>query len=490
MSIEEDLMMAPKSCRRACPAAARRGIPLRAAWLLFVVVLLAATGCQGAAPTPPAQPPTAAPTSTPLPANTPLPPTGTPAPTDTPVPPTPTTEPPTATSAPTATPAPTETPAPSETPAPTATTAPSPTPDKPQATVKGTAINVRGGPGTDFPVIGQGQGGQSYEIVGRNDGSTWLDLCCFDGKVGWVSVDLVDTTADLAAIAVPQDLPVAAPAPAPTAAPTAKPVVSTGGAAPKGVLLYSIANFDANRWELWQYTFATGEAKYVNEWRTEVAFAPDYSQVAYFSWGPGTNNKPGIYAANADLSGERMIFEGAPAYPSYSPDKGRLAVQGGDKFYVMNADGSGIHAVDIGEYPAWSPIDNWIAHRGCYGADCGLWLTNADNNDRKRLTTGGGDGQPAWSPNGQTLAYISKDDGNFEIYRIERDGSNKTRLTDDPHSDGLPVWSPDGAWIAFRSDRSGKWAIYVMRPDGSDVRKLVDADVIPAWFFEKMAWRP
>jgi Tol biopolymer transport system component len=54
----------------------------------------------------------------------------------------------------------------------------------------------------------------------------------------------------------------------------------------------------------------------------------------------------------------------------------------------------------------------------------------------------------------------------------------------------LPVWSPRGEWIAFRSDRSGQWAIYVMRPHGSGLRKLVDADVLPLWFFEKMAWRP
>jgi TolB protein len=87
------------------------------------------------------------------------------------------------------------------------------------------------------------------------------------------------------------------------------------------------------------------------------------------------------------------------------------------------------------------------------------------------------------------LAYISKEDGNFEIYAINADGSNKVRLTTNPSSDGLPVWSPDGKWIAFRSDRGGAWAIYVMRADGSDVRKVVDAKVLPLWFFEKMDWR-
>jgi len=158
--------------------------------------------------------------------------------------------------------------------------------------------------------------------------------------------------------------------------------------------------------------------------------------------------------------------------------------------YILNSDGSGLRELAVGEYPAWSPVDDWIAHRGCYGADCGLWITHADSGERRRLTTGGGDGQPAWSPNGQQIAYISKEDGNFELYRINRDTSGKMRLTNDAHSDGLPVWSPDGKTIAFRSDRSGAWAIYVMAADGSNVRKIIDADVLPLWFFEKMAWRP
>ena len=100
--------------------------------------------------------------------------------------------------------------------------------------------------------------------------------------------------------------------------------------------------------------------------------------------------------------------------------------------YVLNSDGSGLRELAVGEYPAWSPVIYWIAHRGCYGADCGLWITHADSGERRRLTTGGGDGQPAWSPNGKQLAYISKDDGNFEIYRVNRDGSGKVRLTNPP----------------------------------------------------------
>ena len=62
--------------------------------------------------------------------------------------------------------------------------------------------------------------------------------------------------------------------------------------------------------------------------------------------------------ANADLSGERLVFEGGPALPIILGRWRAYFRQGNDKFYVMNSDGSGIHAVDLGEYPAWSPIDN------------------------------------------------------------------------------------------------------------------------------------
>jgi hypothetical protein len=293
--------------------------------------------------------------------------------------------------------------------------------------------------------------------------------------------------------------PTITPTPAPATA-TAATVPSTATPAgptpapkpsgnPAGALLYSVANMEQNRWEMWQYSFNTGENKFMKEWRTEVAFSPDYRQVAYYGWPAAFSGKPGIYVANPDLSGERLVILGG-AYPSFSPDGARLAAQGGG-IYVLNADGSGLRRlVEEGEYPAWSPKDNWIAHRACFGGSCGVWLTFADSGERKRVTSGGSDGQPAWSPDGKQLAYISKEDGNFEVYRINHDGSGALRLTNEGHSDGLPVWSPDGKWIAFRSDRSGTWAIYVIRPDGSDLRKIVDAPVLPVWFFEKMAWRP
>ena len=435
---------------------------------LFVTALLGA--CDNtAAPAPPQEvvveaasatpvPPTDAPTSPPPtatqepPTATLVPPTETPEPpTATPVPPTATPVPPTATlESPTATPVP-----------PTST--PEPGPAAPQAVPNGN-MNMRGGPGTNYPVVGSATGGTSYEITGKNEDGSWYEICCTGEDKGWLSAGLVAVEGDTDAIALAEDIPEPppTPTPAPTTAASATTPPSSGGGSgsPRGVLLYSVANMDAQKWELHEYNFASGEHRWLFDWRTEIDFSPNYSQIAYFAW-PGAvgRDQYGIWVMNADYSGERLIIRGGE-YPSWSPDSGRFTAGDGRTVYILNADGSGLRPLTDGEYPAWSPTNNWIAHRACVGGACGLYLTNADTGEQRRLTTGGSDGQPAWSPNGQQIAYISQDDGNFEIYRINVDSSNKVRLTNSPTSDGLPVWSPDGGWIAFRSDREGSWAIY------------------------------
>lgn len=475
-------------------------------WSLLIILALAAlllAGCPGndtpaatavaVVPTQPeqvqapAEPTPAPPTNTPAPpTSTPEPPTATPEPpTATPKPPTPTPKPPTPTPVP-----PTATPA---TPTPTSV----PEPEAPQAVASRT-MNVRAGPGTDFSVVASAATGDSFDITGKNADGSWYEVCCFAGdEKGWLSASLVTVEGDAAAIElaenIPEPPPTPTPAPTPTPGPTsAAPPASappSSGCAPRGVLIYSVANMDAGRWELWEVNLASGASRKLFDWRTEVDFSPSYSQIAFFAW-PPAGIEPGVWIMNANYTGERLVIPAGAAYPSFSSDASRLVLTGDEELYVINSDGGGLRFLTEGEYGDWSPISNWIAHRACHGGACGLWETNADSGEQRRLTTGGSDGQPAWSPNGQQIAYISQDDGNFEIYRINADGSNKVRLTNNPSSDGLPVWSPDGQWIAFRSDRGGGWAIYAMRADGSDVRKIVDAPVLPVWFYEKMGWRP
>ena len=70
-----------------------------------------------------------------------------------------------------------------------------------------------------------------------------------------------------------------------------------------------------------------------------------------------------------------------------------------------------------------------------------------------------------FSGNSSMIVFESDRDGNTEIYVMNTDGSNETRLTHNDAQDISPSWSPDGSKIAFSSDRDGNAEIYVMMAD-------------------------
>ena len=81
------------------------------------------------------------------------------------------------------------------------------------------------------------------------------------------------------------------------------------------------------------------------------------------------------------------------------------------------------------------------------------------------------------------LAFATDGDRNFEIYVMDADGSNKTRLTNDPSTDTRPDWAPAGDKIVFQSSRAGG-EIFVMDADGSNLRNLTNtggADEAPSF---------
>ena len=79
---------------------------------------------------------------------------------------------------------------------------------------------------------------------------------------------------------------------------------------------------------------------------------------------------------------------------------------------------------------------------------------------------------PSFSPDGSKIAYaqFNTDD---EIYVMNINGSNQTRLTSDPAQDQFPAFSPDGTKIVFGSNRMGGYEIWIMDVDGGHNRFLV-----------------
>jgi TolB protein len=113
---------------------------------------------------------------------------------------------------------------------------------------------------------------------------------------------------------------------------------------------------------------------------------------------------------------------------------------------------------------------------------------NIENEETYRLTEShGSDWDPVWSPDGQSIVFVSDRDDNYEIYVMNTDGSGQTRLTNNDYEDWQPTWSPDGQRIAFSSYRyQYKHDIISINIDGSDLTVVSQNAMDNQW----PAWSP
>lgn len=161
---------------------------------------------------------------------------------------------------------------------------------------------------------------------------------------------------------------------------------------------------------------------------------------------------------------------------------------GGSAIFVVRPDGTGLRRLTEdpawGEgAPAWSPDgrsiafssqrDNTLLAAGRTVQD--VYVMRPDGTGVRRVTAttdpgaGHGSSHPTWSPDGERLAVQSEDAAPVSrIVVLRPDGSGGTPITEGP-GDIFPAWSPDGRWIAFL--RLGN-EVWVVRPDGTDARRL------------------
>jgi Tol biopolymer transport system component len=202
-----------------------------------------------------------------------------------------------------------------------------------------------------------------------------------------------------------------------------------------------------------------------------------------------------IFTANADGSGLTKITDN-PKYdaePVVSSDGKQIVFgsqrEGNFDVYSMNADGTNIRRLtDRMGYnggPWYSPDNTKIVWRAWYPEtaaekaqwkDCmeknyilafplDLWIMDADgSNKRMILHNGATNFAPSWHPDGRRILFSSNMDDwredikqyghNFELYLIDLDGANLTRLTFNTTFDSFPLFSPDGKKLVWASNRN------------------------------------
>jgi dipeptidyl aminopeptidase/acylaminoacyl peptidase len=138
-----------------------------------------------------------------------------------------------------------------------------------------------------------------------------------------------------------------------------------------------------------------------------------------------------------------------------------------------------------------TPTNGRIAYASMKFGYPALYSVAPDGSTPRRLTfTDAQEQAPAWSPDGNKIAYERRATGNdsrFRIWVMNADGGGQRQLspdTDATDHDVNPAWSPDGTQIAFASSRAGNltFGIWVMTADGTGLHQVgSSAGFKPSW---------
>jgi len=165
--------------------------------------------------------------------------------------------------------------------------------------------------------------------------------------------------------------------------------------------------------------------------------------------------------------------------PSSAPvPRGTIAFGTGQYVFAVHANGTGGHALDAGDYPAYSRDGRRLAF-----TSSGVWTARADGTGKRRIVPHFAEyvtyTDPAWSPDGSRLAYIRLDEGHqtAELWLVDRNG-NRLHGLSIVHVADAPSWSPSGKWIAY----AGDGGLAEVLADGSGKRLLLGEPVAaPVW---------
>lgn len=243
------------------------------------------------------------------------------------------------------------------------------------------------------------------------------------------------------------------------------------------------------------------------------SWAADSKHISYtqFDWArrSGVVKKMTVLKKHNLLSGERRVIsarEGMNSGAAWSP-KGKkiaatLSFSGRPEIYFLDVSGrgnpeplsrfiqwrrlsgEGFQSSNVSQLfdvePNWSPDGNRIVFSSARTGHPMIYVVDLNTKVANQLTFAGQyNASPSWSPKGDKIVFSAQrtGEGNFDLYLIDPDGNNLSRLTsgDSPgkrFNNENANWAPTGRHLVYTSNEGGTYGVYVMTVDGTFRRKI------------------
>ncbi|TDN51400.1 TolB protein [Azoarcus indigens] len=174
-----------------------------------------------------------------------------------------------------------------------------------------------------------------------------------------------------------------------------------------------------------------------------------------------------------------FIYEKLTGLPGYFSTRIAYVVKSGARYelQIADADGANPQAALVSREPiispAWSPDGQRLAYVSFEQKKPIIYVHTLATGQRQVVANfKGSNSAPTWSPDGQQLAVVLTKDGLSQLYTLSADGSGVRRLATSSGIDTEPAWAPDGQWIYFTSDRGGSPQIYRIPTSGGSAQRV------------------
>jgi TolB protein len=208
-------------------------------------------------------------------------------------------------------------------------------------------------------------------------------------------------------------------------------------------------------------------------------WSPDGGKLLYNSYKDGG---PKLYMRDMSSGDTRSISAraGLNIGAAWSPDGRRLALtlseNGNPDIFAIDVRGKIIRRLtnhwSIDVSPTFSPEGDQVAFVSNRSGSPQIYRLDVNRGTEERLTFEGKYcTSPSWSALNR-IAFVSMDEGRFDIHAMDPDGGRLRKLTENQGNNEDPCWSPDGRYVVFSSDREGGYHLYIMTANGQNQRRI------------------